>query len=112
MIPKTIIIDIDGCIFQHHGKGAGYQWSQAPFILPGVKNSFDLWEKEGCCIVLMTARKESCRSRLEIMLREQKLFWDHLIMGVSHGDRILINDKKSNGDDSCFAINRERNVGL
>ena len=112
-IPKTIILDIDGCVFKHHGKGASYQWSSmSAIVLPGVKEQFNAWEKEGCCIILITARKESCRAVLEYMLKVNNLFFDYLIMGVPHGERIIINDKKSNGSNSCRAINLERNAGL
>lgn len=112
-IPKTIIIDIDGCIFKHCGKGACHQWLESPAeLLPHVKEAFNCWEKDGCYIILMTARKESCRPILEHTLRNKGLFWDLLIMSVPHGERIIINDRKSNGDASCTAINLERNAGL
>ena len=110
-IPKTIILDIDGCIFKHYGKGACFQWNSND-LLPHVEETFNAWEKEGRCIILITARKESCRPTLENILRVKGLFWDHLIMGVPHGERIILNDKKSNGDNSCRAINLERNAGL
>jgi len=112
MIPKTIIIDIDGCIFEHRGRGACNQWIGGNKMLKGTQRFFDKAEKEGCCIILMTARKESCRKTLEHELRHAGLFWDALIMGVPHGERILINDKKSDGSCSAFAIELKRNGGL
>jgi len=112
-IPKTIIIDIDGCIFKHYGKGACHQWLESSTeLLPHVNEKFDCWEKNGYYIILMTARKESCRPILERTLRNKGLFWDILIMGVPHGERVIINDRKSNGDVSCSAVNLKRNAGL
>jgi hypothetical protein len=39
--------------------------------------------------------------------------YDQLIMGFGGGDRILINDRKSDSDrDTAYAINLKRNKGL
>jgi len=113
MIPKTIIIDIDGCIFEHRGRGACNQWiGGGNKMLKGTQRFFDKAEKEGCCIILMTARKESCRKTLEHELRHAGLFWDKLIMGVPHGERILINDIKDGGTPSARSFEIKRNKGL
>jgi len=107
-VPATIFLDIDGCIFKHEGKGACHQWAIQPTLLPDVKEVFDEWEREGICIVLVTARKECCRGSLVKALRFYDLFWDQLIMGVTHGHRILINDKKVDG----AAVSMIRNSSL
>lgn len=111
MKTRTIICDIDGCVFKHHGNGAAEQWCSAD-LLPGVVDRFNEWEAESACIVLMTARKESCRSRLEQALLRHGLFWDHLIMGVGHGERVIINDVTPQKPCSVRAINVTRNMGL
>lgn len=109
---RTIICDIDGVIFPNEGQGACHQWSTHLKRLPGVKEKFDEWEKNGDYIILMTGRKESSRPHLISLLRANDLFWDKLIMGVGHGVRVLINDIKSNGSNSAIAFNMERNEGL
>ena len=112
MLPKTLIIDIDGCIFEHKGQGASNQWGSPGRVLKGTIEFFDKAEKQGCCIILMTARKESCRKTLEYELRRANLFWDKLIMGVPHGERILINDIKDGGTPSARSFEIKRNKGL
>jgi len=110
--PMTIFVDLDGCVFQHHGNGAVKQWSKKPTLLPNVQLTWNHWEKDSHCIIIITSRRESCRKQLTKWLSEYGLFFDHLIMGVPHGARILINDKKADGSDSAFTRNLERNAGL
>jgi hypothetical protein len=107
----TYFIDLDGTLLRHHGSGAVKQW-QTCDVLPGVLEWFDAREKEGAFIVLTTARKESCRPRLEADLRAAGIFWDVLLMGLPHGPRTLINDIKAGGTYSAFAKNVERNGTL
>ena len=107
----TIIIDIDGVIFEHTGRLASEQWFQWKQPLPRVRAALDALEKRGFFIILMTARKHCLRRRMERMLEEACLYYDMLIMGVGSGRRILINDKKPTGD-ACFAYNIERNGDL
>ena len=109
--PYTVIVDIDGCIFKHRQQGASVQWGTCSELLPGVIEQFDLWEKECACIVLITARKESCRALLEERLLRNGLYWDKLIMGVTSGPRYLINDSKGQGR-SAFAYTMNRNGDL
>jgi hypothetical protein len=110
--PKTLIVDVDGCLLFHSGK-LTLQNTKTPDLLPGVKEKFDEWDRKGYRIIIMSGRKESMRSTTETQLREYGLYWDQLILGVGGGDRILINDKKPNSERAtAVAINLERNVGL
>jgi hypothetical protein len=112
-LPKTVFVDIDGCVFEHEGKGACAQWGTQSKLLEGAREAFDEWEKKGYYIILVTSRKESCRRSLEYELQTHKLFWDLLIMGVPHGPRILINDKKKETIYvSCATFELPRNAGL
>lgn len=110
----TVILDIDGTVLWHHGRGATAQWdgSCGNILLPGVREFFDSLESKSACIILMTARKESCRSYLESVLRSHGIFWDHLIMNVGHGTRYLFNDSKAPGSKSAIAVTVQRNSGL
>ena len=90
MRSNTYIIDIDGTVF-FKGESTN-EWFAQRALCPGVLEFFQKIEKQSACIVLMTAEKESMRPHLESELRRHKLFWDHLVMGVSNGCRVLVND--------------------
>ena len=103
--PKTIFCDIDGTIlkhvhsFSHIGKAD-------PQDLPGAINKFNEWDAKGYRIILTTARKESARYITEKHLSDLGFCWDHLIMGVGTGARVLINDKLRDEDkDRAVGIN-------
>ncbi len=111
-LPKTIVCDIDGCIFKHQGSLCGMIDNKAE-LLPGVREKFDEWDKKAYRIVLLTGRKESMREITEKQLKENGLFWDFLIMGATRGERVLINDRKPGlPNDTASSFNLERNHGL
>ena len=100
---ETHIIDIDGCIFEKIHKTASDQWVATPPVVEGFIEWLDAREKEGACIILMTARRESCRPELESMLAAAGVYYDELIMGITNGARIIHND------GPCWADKREVN---
>lgn len=108
----TLIIDIDGTILRHYGRGSTVQWSTECELNPGVREFFDAAEKHGASIVLITARRESNREQVERILKTHGLFWDALVMGVGNGARFLIGDVDSMRRNTNFAINVGRNEGL
>jgi hypothetical protein len=108
----TYFMDVDGVVTIHEGKGASNQWTTCPTLAPDVVEWFDEAERRGAYIILTTSRKESCRTTLEELLHYLGLFWDALIMGLPHGPRVLVNDVKSDGSQSAFAVNVPRNEGL
>jgi quercetin dioxygenase-like cupin family protein len=62
---------------------------------------------------LTTGRKECARKITEEQLSKCGIVYDSLIMGITNGDRVLINDKKTNGiSNTAYAINLVRNKGL
>lgn len=110
--PKTLLIDIDGTLIHHYGDLV-QQTDNEPFLMPGVREKFNEWDKKGYNIVLITGRRESMRELTERQLRACGLFWDLLLMGVGGGPRVLINDlKPGSNDPTAIAINLERNVGI
>lgn len=112
MRPKTIILDIDGTLVKHYGTS---QTSVGdPKVLPGVIEKLNEWDMKGYNIILMTGRRESLRQLTEEQLLQVGVFYDQLIMGVGGGQRVLINDLKSDPEfgDTAIAIQLERNVGL
>jgi hypothetical protein len=111
-IPKTIVCDIDGCIFKHQGNLCK-MITEESILLNGVKEKFDEWDKKAYRVILLTGRRESMRAITESQLRSHGLFWDVLIMGATRGERVIINDlKPSNNTPTARAINLNRDEGL
>ena len=102
----TWFIDIDGTIFLHNEYLKGLDK-----ILP---STIEFWQKiaPNDCIIITTARNEKYREHTEKILREHSLRYNHLIMGLPNGERILINDIKPDGLTTAVAVNVERNFGL
>lgn len=109
--PKTIFCDIDGTILKHLHKISSVMQDTGE-ILPGVREKFDEWDSAGYHIVLTTARKESVRAHTEQQLRHMGIVWDQLIMGLTSGHRVLINDKQLESDpDRAQSVNVITNQG-
>lgn len=110
--PKTIFCDIDGTLWNHVG-GVCEQAIAEHKLLPNTKNAIDKWDRNGYKIILTTGRKESLRNKTEFELQRLGIVYDQLIMGLGGGVRVLINDRKPNGDiNTCFAVNVVRNKGI
>lgn len=112
MNEKIIFLDIDGTILKHHGGHSSDLISQKTQLLPGVKEKLDEWEVEGCQIIITTGRKESYRKFTEKQLLVCGIAYDQLIMGLGRGERILVNDKKSDGSNAARAFCIDRNEGI
>ncbi|MCX8130429.1 MAG: hypothetical protein N3I35_10055 [Clostridia bacterium] len=106
LLPKTWILDIDGTIFKHNG-----YLKQDNALLPGISELFRGIGDEDI-VILLTARDEVYRMETECALAGSGLRWNYLIMGVPHGERILINDKKPSGLITAYAVNVERDGGI
>lgn len=110
--PVTIISDIDGTLVAHTGDITNLHLKPLQ-LLPGIKDKLQEWDRRKCKLILITGRRESTRKATEKQLSEVGIVFDQLIMGVSNASRVLINDRKPDSDqDTCFAINVDRNVGL
>lgn len=110
--PKTIFCDIDGTLLYHYGN-LSKQIINEHKILPNTLEAINYWDKLGYCIILTSGRKESLRKITEEQLNKLGIYYDQLILGISGGVRILINDKKENGiENTAYAINLVRNRGL
>jgi dTDP-glucose pyrophosphorylase len=109
---KTIFCDIDGTILKHVYKFSEVGKSD-PESLPGVIEKFNEWDSKGYKIVLTTARKESARRVTEKQLSTIGIAWDYLLMGITSGKRILINDKLVEQDENrAESINVITNKGF
>lgn len=110
--PKTIFCDIDGTIMKHVHRFSDVCFEESQ-ILPGVLDKFNEWDSQGHKIILCTARKESARQRTEEQLRKLGLCWDTLIMGVTSGNRVIINDKLNTSDaNRAVSVNVITNSGF
>jgi hypothetical protein len=109
--PKTIILDIDGCLLEHPGAQSTHA-TKTVKVLPGVLEKLDQWELEGARFIILTGRKESMREQTVHELCSAGIHFDQMVMGVGGGDRYLINDCKSDGRETAFAVNIERDKGL
>lgn len=110
---KTIFCDIDGCIFKHAGNLTGILLDKDTELLPGVREKFNEWDSLGYQIILTTGRKECSREHTKAQLLKAGIFYDQLVMGLERGERVVINDYKTNSNKpTASGICLKRNVGL
>jgi|TARA_R100000027_G_scaffold66819_1_gene63606 phosphoglycolate phosphatase-like HAD superfamily hydrolase len=115
MNPKTIFCDLDGTLVKHPS-GEGILKVTDPEheleLLPGTEEFLKWVDLNRHYLVITTGRKESCREATIKQLQRANIWYDQLIMGFGSGDRVLINDRKTDGRQTAFAINLERNGGI
>lgn len=110
--PSTYFIDIDGTILEHKGSGASWQWLSDAKALPGAVQFLNDLESLGHHIVLVTGRPEHYRSTLVKLLANHGIVYHQLVMGITSGMRIIINDRKPDMPESCIAFSIPRNGDL
>ena len=108
---KTIFCDIDGTLCVHH-EDIIKQHRDELTLLPETLDGLKEWEKKGYRLILVTGRKEAHRGQLERQLRNAGIFWDKLIMGLTNGPRVIVNDVKEGGEDRALGFNVQRNMGI
>jgi len=108
---KTFFIDIDGTLVSHKNNLYNMVMNDME-VLPSVIDKFLEWRKDGHYIVLTTARAEGVRYSTEKQLSKVGIFYDKLVMGLTNGQRVLINDTKSDGVPSAVAYSITRDAGL
>jgi quercetin dioxygenase-like cupin family protein len=110
--PKTIFCDIDGTLLKHSGDICSI-YNDSSVVLNDVIRNIKEWEKLNYKIILTTGRKECLRKKTEEELLNNGIIYDQLVMGLTNGKRILINDKKENSpENTAYAINLVRNGGM
>lgn len=92
LVPKndTYFIDLDGTIFLHSHRYS--ELKNDVQLCDGVREALDELDSRGDKIILVSARKESARALTEKILEEKMIPYDQLILGVSQGCRIVVND--------------------
>ena len=109
----TVFCDIDGTLLRHFNDGIVGQIKNQPVKLENTECAILYWDRNSYTVILTTGRKESLRELTEKQLLELGIPYDHLIMGLSNGPRVLINDKKHKLiNNTAYAINLVRNSGL
>lgn len=88
--PNTWVFDLDGTVFLHSHKYSNLR--NKPTLAPGVLDTINELDSRGDTIILMSARKESSRAFTEQILDDLVVPYDHLILGVSQGTRVMVND--------------------
>lgn len=87
---NTFFLDLDGTILRHSHKYG--RLTDHPELCPGVREALDEIDSRGDTIILVSARKESARKLTEKILEDLMVPYDQLILGVSQGKRIVVND--------------------
>jgi histidinol phosphatase-like enzyme len=111
-LPKTIFCDIDGTLIEHFDPVTTSNLSHVSQTLPGTLDKLREWDRKGYRIILTTGRRESARDSTEKQLNQIGIIYDLLIMGLGGGERIIINDKKPDGRETCRAFSPDRNFGI
>ena len=102
--PITIFCDIDGTLVEHHPPNISAHPDNSLKVLANTISKLTEWDAKGYNIILTSGRKEGMRRVTEKQLAEAGIFYDQLILGIGGGVRYLINDRKSDGRESAFAI--------
>jgi phosphoserine phosphatase len=110
---KTIFCDLDGTLIKHSNPVEAQNPNLKLEVLPGTHDKLREWDSKGYYIVITTGRKKSAEESTKKQLSMAGILYDELIMGFGGGDRILINDRKSDSErDTAYSINLHRNKGI
>ena len=116
MLPKTIFMDIDGCLFHQEvpvATLASMETPPMPIVLPGVVDRIVEWINKGYKIIITTGRKSCYRKFTMWQLQKAGIPYDRLFMNVGCGPRVVINDlKPALEEPMAIAVNLPRNTGL
>jgi len=108
---KTIVLDLDGVVFENHSKFFRPYWDEEDRPIDANVERLRELQADGAQLVFMTARPESYRAKTSETLERLGLRVHALVMGCQHGPRYLVNDfAKSNPYPSARSINLERNT--
>lgn len=94
---ETIFIDFDGSLVKHEsgtGSASGEYKNSPEWISSIIPEKLQKLNRAGIKIVITSARPEEERIKLNDFFEEQSIKIHALILGITNGPRILINDSK------------------
>jgi len=101
-LAKTWLLDVDGTLVKHNG----HLYGDDEF-LEGAEEFLKTINKDDK-VILLTSREEKYKKDLESFLERNNIRYDCIIYGLPYGERILVNDKKTSGLKTAYAINKSR----
>ena len=108
--PKTYFLDIDGTLLKHLNDFQDTVHLEELPVLPEVVKKVGQWHCKGHTIIITTGRAESMRAATELQLQNAGIVYDQLIMGLSQGVRVLVNDHTNSNELKAEAYSVLRNV--
>ena len=102
-LQHTWILDIDGTVVKHNG----YKIDGFDTLLDGAKEFISAIPKEDM-IIFLTAREEKYKNITIKFLEDNNIRYNHILFDVPKGERILINDKKPDGQEMAYSFNIKR----
>lgn len=105
---KTWFIDFDGTLVLQKS-----HLSDKDYILDGTKNFFKNIIKENDYVIITTGRNgEEHKERIAKFLNHHNLRYDLIICDLPTGPRVVVNDKKINGEITAYSVNLTRDGGI
>lgn len=107
----TLFVDMDGTLVKNSSAHFPPYIGQSEAIQPNVDIIRQLVQSGKFEVIITTSRPEKYRPETLAQLKKLGIDAKHLIMGLYHSKRIIINDySKSNPYKSCDSINLKRNA--
>lgn len=108
---KTLFVDIDGVLMKNSSAYIAPYIEDTVFIEENLNFIKELIDSGKVELILTTARAEDYRQITEDQMKSVGLKFKHLIMGLQHNKRIIINDfSNTNKYKTCESINLPRNA--
>lgn len=107
--PRVYFVDIDGSLVVYDP--AVFSGRAPMQMLPGSLEKLKEWHAKGHIIILTTGRPAT-RSQTVRQLEEAGVPYHMLITDLGGGVRVLINDRKPDGELTALSYSPGRNVGI
>lgn len=105
----ALFLDIDGTLVKNSSAHFPPYIGNTPALDENIDIIKKLYASGKFQVILTTSRPEKYRQETIDQMSREQIPFDHLIMGLYHAKRIIINDySKSNPYKSCDAINLKR----
>jgi hypothetical protein len=103
---RTLFIDLDGTLVYSSAPYSPPFWGETLGIKKNIEYIRELYNTGRVQIIITTARTEEYREVTERQLKREEIPYDHILFGMLHTKRTIINDyAKSNKYPSCDAVN-------